>query len=144
MQREQCKVGMEVTFGRTDGEKTRGIVLKCNPKRAKIKQLGQRLSHGEGTIWNVPYSLIHADGVAEPAKLGAYPIGLAVAGVRYLTAAERASEGWESETVVAVVLSDGSLIYASRDYEGNGPGALFGKDRHGATFWLTPSEAGVV
>jgi hypothetical protein len=94
-------------------------------------------------VWSVPYSLIHADGVAEPARSGEYPNGLAVAGVRYLTAAEMQTEGWEGDHCVALVLADGSIVYAAQDYEGNGPGALFGKTKDGATFWLTPATAGV-
>lgn len=143
MQREQCKAGMQVTFGRTHGERTIGTVMKCNPKKAKVRQDEARGSHPVGTIWTVPYSLIHADGVAEPHASGPYPNGLTITGVRYLSGVERQSEGWESDTVVCLVLSDGSVIYASQDYEGNGPGALFGKDRHGSTFWLTPSSASV-
>ena len=143
MQPDKCKVGMTVMFGRTHGERTKGTVVKCNPKKAKVRQEEARGSHPVGTLWTVPYSLIHADGVAEPAAVGEYPNGLTISGVRYLTAAERSAEGWDSETVVAVVLSDGSLIYASRDYEGNGPGALFGKMRDGGTFWITPASAGV-
>jgi hypothetical protein len=134
---------MTVTFGRTNGEKTRGVVVKCNPKKAKVQQSEARSGHAVGTIWNVPYALIHAEGVPEPERSGEYPNGLTIAGVRYLTAGEMKLEGWERESCVAVVLSDGSIIYASQDYEGNGPGALFGKTRHGETFWLTPATAGV-
>lgn len=139
MIREQCKEGLQITFGRSNGERTKGTVVKCNPKKAKVRQDEARGQHPVGTIWSVPYSLIHAEGMKT-----AYPIGLTVAGIRYLTAEESRAEGWSAESVVAVVLSDGSLIYASQDYEGNGPGALFGKDSHGATFWITPATVGSV
>jgi len=141
MKREQCKVGMEITFGRIDGEKTRGIIIKCNPKKAKVRTTEARGVHIAGAIWTVPYSMLHAEGVAE--TVGPYPNGLTIAGVRYLTADEMKAEGWQGDTCVAVVLSDGSLIYAAMDYEGNGPGALFGRMRDSGTFWLTPAEAGV-
>lgn len=141
MQREQCKVGMEVTFGRANGEQTKGVVLKCNPKKAKIRSSEARGVHIAGAIWNVPYSMLRADGV--PASAGPYPNGLTITGVRYLTAQEMQTEGWDGDTCVAVVLSDGSIIYASQDYEGNGAGALFGRMRDGGTFWLTPATAGV-
>ena len=46
-----------VMFGLKHGEKTRGEVVKVNPKRLKIKQLesrGTMKSHPVGTIWTVP------------------------------------------------------------------------------------------
>lgn len=60
-----------------------------------------------------------------------WPVGLTIRAVEPLSAADRGREGWEAEpwngnTAVALVLSDGSRLYASRDPEGNGPGALFG------------------
>jgi hypothetical protein len=39
------------------------------------------------------------------------------------------SEGWEDQTVQAIVLDNGTLLYPSRDYEGNSGGALFGFER---------------
>lgn len=60
-----------------------------------------------------------------------HPIGLRIANVRPMTLAEMDAEGWSpgymSSTPMVFVLSDGTLIYASRDSEGNGPGVLFGK-----------------
>jgi hypothetical protein len=48
-----------VIFGRGNGEKTKGIVVKLNPKKAKIKILEDRGSKSKaGEIWTVPYSLI--------------------------------------------------------------------------------------
>tara|TARA_Y100000401_G_scaffold108354_1_gene103550 strand:+ start:2724 stop:2942 length:219 start_codon:yes stop_codon:yes gene_type:complete len=39
------------------------------------------------------------------------------------------SECWdyENEATAVIVLENGIRLYASRDYEGNGPGALFGR-----------------
>lgn len=47
-------VGQEVLFGRENGEKTRGRVVKVNPTRLKIEQLEARGGHAIGTKWNVP------------------------------------------------------------------------------------------
>ena len=141
MLRENCKVGLEVTFGRTAGEKTKGVVVKCNPRKAKVRTTEARGVHIAGAIWSVPYSMLTADGV--PASEGPYPNGLTIVGVRYLTPHEMQNERWIGDRCVAVVLSDGSIIYASQDYEGNGPGALFGRMRDTGTFWLTPATSEV-
>jgi hypothetical protein len=61
MKREDCSVGMKVYFGRGRGEKTPGEVIKCNPSRAKVRQIGERgtsRTYVEGTVWTVPYSLL--------------------------------------------------------------------------------------
>lgn len=141
MQREQCSVGMEVSFGTPGGQQTKGIVVKCNPKKAKIRTTEARNSNPAGSLWNVPYFMVNSGEIA--AATGPYPNGLTITGVRYLTSQELAAEGWEGGTCVAVVLSDGSIIYASQDYEGNGAGALFGRMRDSGTFWLTPATAEV-
>jgi hypothetical protein len=44
------------------------------------------------------------------------------------------------DAAVALTLSDGSMIFASQDYEGNGPGALFGRMRTGEQFILSPAQ----
>lgn len=47
---------------------------------------------------------------------------------RYLSQGELKAEGWdENEKVVAIILENNVKLYASRDSEGNGPGALFGQ-----------------
>ncbi len=54
------KVGQRVMFGRTNGEKTMGVIVKVNPKKFKVKQLEGRGSfrdYPEGTVWTVPASL---------------------------------------------------------------------------------------
>jgi hypothetical protein len=58
--------------------------------------------------------------------------GKTIRRVRFLSLAELAREGWGAhEWVLALELDDGTLLYAARDEEGNGPGALFGKDKEG-------------
>lgn len=76
MLREQCHVGMKVVFGRGNGEKTLGEVVKVNPSKCKVKTLESR-GNGRGSmvgaVWTVPYSLMApADGTApqnDPADL---------------------------------------------------------------------------
>ena len=63
-------LGDIVKFGRPNGEKTLGKVVKVNKTRAKIEQLearGTQRVRAAG-VWNVPFSLIElADGIeAEP------------------------------------------------------------------------------
>jgi hypothetical protein len=65
-------------------------------------------------------------------------LGLKIVGVRKLTKKEIKAEGWDG-TTMAIVLSDGTLLYASRDEEGNGPGQIFGKAPDGKAFRLIPS-----
>lgn len=51
------RVGMRVYFGRANGEKTLGEIIKINPKKFKVKQLetrGSRKVREAGTIWTVP------------------------------------------------------------------------------------------
>lgn len=65
MFKAQCKIGMQVIFGRKQGEKTLGIVTKLNDKKAKVKILENRGSRSTaGSQWSVPYSLMEpAQGV---------------------------------------------------------------------------------
>lgn len=139
MLREQCKVGMTVTFGRVAGEKTTGVVEKLNPSKAKVRTTEARGRTPAGTIWSVPYSMLKADGVEEKT---AFPIGLTIVGVQTLTARQLEEQGWEPSynPAVCLVLSDGTRLFASQDYEGNGPGALFGLLRTGESFVVAPSE----
>lgn len=54
------KVGERVLFGRDNGEKTLGEVVKVNRAKLKVKQLegrGTFRSYPAGTIWTVPPSL---------------------------------------------------------------------------------------
>lgn len=53
-------------------------------------------------------------------------IGRTIKEIRFLTKQELESEGWYPDEIVScLVLDNGAVIYPSRDYEGNGPGALF-------------------
>ena len=52
---------MIVRFGRKSGQQTEGEIVKVNPKRLKIKQIGARgvrKAHREGTVWTVHPSLV--------------------------------------------------------------------------------------
>jgi hypothetical protein len=51
--------------------------------------------------------------------------GRRLVAIRPMTRAEQKRESWDGPTTV-IELDDGSLLYPSRDEEGNGPGALFG------------------
>jgi hypothetical protein len=51
-------------------------------------------------------------------------VGKTITAVRYLSDEERDDLGWHNRSVV-IVLSDGTMLYPSRDDEGNGAGALF-------------------
>lgn len=76
MLREHCQVGMKVMFGRPNGEKTLGEVVKANPSKAKVKTLAARgAGRGSdvGTVWTVPYSLMEPAGVAFLDELNASP-----------------------------------------------------------------------
>ena len=70
MQIEQAKIGMQVYFGRSQGEKTLGKIIKLNPTKAKVEILeGRGTGRGgvAGSAWSVPYSLMEpADGQATP------------------------------------------------------------------------------
>jgi|TARA_E500000305_G_C4009509_1_gene231909 hypothetical protein len=60
MKHSEGYVGMQVYFGRSNGEQTLGKIVKINPKKFKVEQLesrGTRKSHNVGTVWTVPPSL---------------------------------------------------------------------------------------
>tara|TARA_R100000700_G_C3178959_1_gene155028 strand:- start:5233 stop:5454 length:222 start_codon:yes stop_codon:yes gene_type:complete len=54
-------------------------------------------------------------------------IGRTIESVELMNDKDTTSEGWSSDGDVSavIILSDKTRIYASCDYEGNGPGALF-------------------
>lgn len=59
MLKEQCRIGMIIEFGRENGEKTKGEVVKMNPKMAKVKILENRGRNSQqGAVWNVGYGLM--------------------------------------------------------------------------------------
>ena len=143
MLREQCQIGMTVSFGKGRGAQTKAKVLKVNDKKAKVQTLEQRNSHPVGSVWTVPYSLLTAATPCVPQEAPPYPNGLTITGVRYLTGRECTDAGWDIgpyDAAVAITLSDGSMIFGSQDYEGNGPGALFGKMCTGEQFILSPAQ----
>jgi len=74
--------------------------------------------------------------VKEKAK-NQWPVGLKVRKVRHMTNAELGNEGWgDDRTVMVIEFCDGSIIFASRDDEGNGSGTLFGRDKAGEGFYV--------
>ena len=53
----EYKIGMKVSFGRPNGEKTVGKIVKVYPKKLSIKQTevrGRQKTYSIGTIWTVP------------------------------------------------------------------------------------------
>jgi hypothetical protein len=66
-------------------------------------------------------------------------VGRVVKAVRPMTEAELGAEGWEARrggAPAVIEFEDGTIVYPSRDDEGNGPGALFGVDGRGRSFQL--------
>lgn len=66
MKIEEAKVGMEVLFGRPNGEQTRGKIVRISGKTATVETLGDR-GRGRGACagarWRVGWSLLrHATG----------------------------------------------------------------------------------
>jgi hypothetical protein len=58
--------------------------------------------------------------------------GKKVVGIRRLRTEELERLGWESRgEVTALLFEDGTIVFPSRDSEGNGPGELFGIDAEG-------------
>lgn len=58
-------------------------------------------------------------------------VGVKIKAIRPMTKKELEREYWEPdrfEKPLALELSNGVVLYPSRDSEGNGPGALFGVD----------------
>ena len=56
MERTEAKVGMQVYFGRGNGEKTLAEVIRVNKKNLKVKTLegrGTQRDYRVGSIWNV-------------------------------------------------------------------------------------------
>ena len=56
--------------------------------------------------------------------------GRTIEDVRYLTDEEMKGMGWHNKSIV-IELNDGSLLFPSRDDEGNDAGALFGQTELG-------------
>jgi hypothetical protein len=74
MKMEHCRVGMEVIFGRGNGEQTRGVVEKLNRVKAKVRTTESRGSRSQsGAVWGVPYSMMRPAGVAFLDEVNALP-----------------------------------------------------------------------
>lgn len=61
MERNEIKIGMVVFFGRPNGEKTKGTVIKVNRTKCKIRQeesRGMYRDYSVGTVWTVPFTLM--------------------------------------------------------------------------------------
>lgn len=68
-------------------------------------------------------------------------VGQKLVMIRPMAQTEKNAEGWEAGTERSVILvfEDGTVLFASRDEEGNGPGVLVGYDPNGDGFILVPS-----
>ena len=63
--------------------------------------------------------------------------GKKIVKVRTMTKKELETEGWHSRyPIIVLELDNGLKIYASKDDEGNGPGALFLSNDKGETFQI--------
>ena len=65
------KKGDEVFFGRNNGEKTLGKIVKVNRKTYKVEQLesrGRSTRNRIGTLWTVPKSLVTSANEQRPAR----------------------------------------------------------------------------
>ncbi len=69
--------------------------------------------------------------------------GLKITRVRRMNQYEMEHEGWERPTTV-LELEDGSILFPSRDDEGNGPGALFGMHKVMGEFYVMEEDSGAV
>jgi len=69
MLRDECYIGQVVQFGRENGEKTIGEIVKINMKKAKVKITEDRGSRSKsGTEWGVPFSMMEETNIS-PEKL---------------------------------------------------------------------------
>ena len=72
--------------------------------------------------------------------------GTKITKIRNMTKQELSNEGWNDyditdDNIVALELDNGTVIYPSRDYEGNGAGVFFGYDKKTKkAFAITPVE----
>lgn len=65
-------------------------------------------------------------------------VGLKVVDIRNMTQEELNQEGWDNYTpddnIRCIVFDNGVVLYPSMDYEGNGPGAMFGYSNNGELY----------
>jgi hypothetical protein len=59
-------------------------------------------------------------------------VGHKIVEMRPMTTEEMKKEGWYDKAPTVLVLSNGTKLYASRDDEGNGAGALFATTKDGS------------
>lgn len=66
MDKRECRVGMVVMFKDNVAGEAKGVVIKINPKRAKVRALdvtrSQRRVFQPGIIWGISYSLLRPAG----------------------------------------------------------------------------------
>lgn len=55
MKKEDCRKGLVVLFGE---DNCRGVVIKVNPKLAKVSTLDSHKGRKPGLIWRVPYAMM--------------------------------------------------------------------------------------
>jgi hypothetical protein len=63
-------------------------------------------------------------------------VGKTIKAIRPMTKQEQKQQYWD-HGAIAIELDDGTALYASRDPEGNGPGAMFGTSPSGKHFVLS-------
>ena len=84
-------VGDRIYFGRTNGDKTLGEVVKVNRSKLKVKALEPRGKFSSGDVWNVsPMLCTHAE----------VPIGDAES----ILAVVASDRGWTEATMLNVAL----------------------------------------
>lgn len=68
------KIGDRVVFGRPNGQKTTGRVVRINPKSVTVESLEERGKHDQGQKWRVAPSLLrNLDGTPVEIKLNRTP-----------------------------------------------------------------------
>jgi hypothetical protein len=121
---------------------TGGIVLRVLKKKE-----GRVLTEGAKSALNIFDGGLEAEVVIAPSyveqvKNLLVPPDKQIVEIREITQDELDGEGWDERNgSPVIVLADGTRIYASQNYEGNGPGALFTRNvdgTHGA--WVINKE----
>ena len=67
---QDCHLGQKVYFGRPNGQKTLGVVIKIGRSKVKVRSLecrGYRETSGE--VWGVPVTLLTPAEVGRPAQV---------------------------------------------------------------------------
>lgn len=58
MNKSDCYIGMEVFFGKNNGQQTKGKITKLNRTTAGVMTEDGRGKHAAGAVWRVSYSLL--------------------------------------------------------------------------------------